>query len=122
MLFSLILALGMLVDNGIVVVENIYRHVQQEGYDRVTGSKVASAEVAWPVIGSTMTTVVAFIPLLFWPGIFGSFMMYLPMTLIMALMGSLFVGLIVNPALASIFMKEPKRLDRQGGEHGDEDK
>lgn len=113
-LFSLILALGMLVDNGIVVVENIYRHVSQEGYDRVTGAKVASAEVAWPIIGSTMTTVVAFVPMLFWPGIFGSFMMYLPMTLIMALLGSLFVGLVVNPALASIFMKESRRANRPG--------
>ncbi len=104
-LFSLILALGMLVDNGIVVVENIYRHVHM-GKNRVQAAKDGAAEVAWPIIGSTLTTIVAFLPLLFWPGIMGSFMLYLPMTLIMALSGSLFVGLIVNPALASLFMKE----------------
>ncbi|MGB1217737.1 MAG: efflux RND transporter permease subunit, partial [Saprospiraceae bacterium] len=80
-LFSLILALGMLVDNGIVVVENIYRYMQ-EGFDPITAAKRGAGEVAWPIITSTATTLAAFIPLAFWPGIMGSFMKYLPITLI----------------------------------------
>ncbi len=103
-LFSLTLALGMLVDNGIVVIENIYRHMQQ-GMDSATAAKRATAEVAWPIIGSTATTMVAFIPMFFWPGIFGDFMVYLPITVLATLGGSLFVGLIVNPALAGQFMR-----------------
>lgn len=104
-LFSLILALGMLVDNGIVVVENIYRH-RQEGLGRVEAAKVGTAEVAWPITTSTLTTVAAFLPFFFWPGIFGEFMFYLPYTVTVALLGSLFVGLVVNPALASVFMRD----------------
>lgn len=116
-LFSLILALGMLVDNGIVVVENIYRHIHM-GMDRVTAAKKGAAEVAWPIIGSTLTTVVAFVPMLFWPGIMGSFMMYLPLTVILTLLGSLFVGLIVNPALASLFMRETGDTGKDEGAQG----
>lgn len=103
-LFSLTLALGMLVDNGIVVIENIYRHMQM-GLDSKAAAKAAAAEVAWPIIGSTATTVVAFVPMFFWPGIFGDFMVYLPITVIMSLSASLFVGLVVNPAIAGRFMK-----------------
>lgn len=103
-LFSLILALGMLVDNGIVVVENIYRHVQM-GMPVLQAAKKGASEVAWPIIGSTMTTVVAFVPMFFWPGIWGSFMFYLPQTVCVALLASLFVGLIVNPALAAVTMR-----------------
>lgn len=106
-LFSLILALGMLVDNGIVVIENIHRHFE-EGVSRVEASKTGAAEVAWPIIASTLTTVAAFVPMFFWPGIFGEFMFYLPETLCLALMASLFVGMIVNPALASRWMPTPK--------------
>ena len=80
-LFSLILALGMLVDNAIVVVENIYRYME-EGWERVTAARKATGEVAVPVIAATLTTLGAFAPLMFWPGIVGEFMMYLPMTLI----------------------------------------
>jgi multidrug efflux pump subunit AcrB len=89
-LFSLILALGMLVDNGIVIVENIYRHMQQ-GKSRQEAARVGTDQVAWPVITSTLTTLGAFSPLMFWPGIMGEFMGYLPLTLIMALSASLFV-------------------------------
>ena len=99
-LFSLILALGMLVDNGIVVVENVYRHMQ-EGKSRQEAALAATDEVAWPVITSTLTTVGAFIPLIFWPGIMGEFMAFLPKTVIMALMGSLFVALVINPVLSA---------------------
>ena len=99
-LFSLILALGMLVDNGIVVVENIYRHMQQ-GRPRAVAARIGTDQVAWPVITATLTTVSAFLPLLFWPGIVGEFMMFLPKTLIMVLSASLFVALVVNPVLSA---------------------
>ena len=99
-LFSLILALGMLVDNGIVIVENIYRHMQ-EGEPRQQAALQGTNEVAWPVITSTMTTLGAFVPMLFWPGIMGEFMGFLPMTLILALTSSLFVALVINPVLSA---------------------
>jgi len=115
-LFSLILALGMLVDNGIVVVENIYRH-RQEGFGKIEAAKAGTAEVAWPITTSTLTTVAAFLPLFFWPGIFGEFMYYLPYTVIVALLASLFYGLVVNPALASVFMTAPGKKARPVREH-----
>ncbi len=103
-LFSLILSLGMLVDNAIVIVENIYRH-RQEGYGKVEAAMKGTGEVAWPVITSTLTTICAFAPLLFWPGIMGEFMGYLPRTVIVTLLSSLFVALVISPALCAAFMK-----------------
>ena len=103
-LFSLILALGMLVDNGIVVVENIYR-LREEGLPLVRAAKEGVGEVAWPIIASTATTLAAFLPLLFWNSLMGSFMKYLPMTLIIVLASSLFVGLVINPVLTSIWLR-----------------
>lgn len=103
-LFSLMVALGMLVDNGIVVVENIHRHAQS-GLSRVAAAQKGAAEVAWPIFGSTMTTIAAFFPMIFWPGMMGRFMNLLPKTVIITLFGSLFVGLVVNPALAAIFTR-----------------
>ena len=105
-LFSLILALGMLVDNGIVIVENIYRHMQ-EGEPRMAAARSAVDEVAWPVITSTLTTLGAFFPVLFWPGIMGEFMHFLPMTLICALSSSLFVALVINPVLSARYQSVP---------------
>ena len=102
-LFSLVLALGMLVDNGIVVVENIYR-LREEGRGLIDASIEGVGEVAWPIISSTATTLAAFIPLIFWDGIMGEFMKYLPITLIIVLSSSLFVALIINPVLTSFFM------------------
>jgi len=99
-LFSLILALGMLVDNAIVIVENIYRQMQ-EGKPREKAALEATNEVAWPVITSTVTTLGAFVPMLFWPGIMGEFMKFLPETLILALSSSLFVALVINPVLSA---------------------
>ena len=107
-LFSLILALGMLVDNAIVIVENIYRFLE-EGWDRKSACKKATGEVAVPVIAATATTLAAFTPLLFWPGMAGDFMSYLPLTLIITLTSSLFVALVIVPTLCSIF------LVREGG-------
>ena len=123
-LFSLILVLGMLVDNAIVIVENIYRHMEQ-GKSRIEASKEGTSEVGWAVITSTLTTVAAFAPLIFWPGIVGEFMGYLPKTLIIALFASLFVALVINPTLCSVFIKirPPKpgakpHLDDRGVPHG----
>ena len=103
-LFSLILALGMLVDNAIVVVENIYRF-REHGYERKEAAKIATGEVAWPIIASTATTLAAFFPMTFWPGMVGEFMKYLPLTLIMTLSSSLFVGLVIVPTLCSLFLE-----------------
>ncbi len=109
-LFALVLALGMLVDNGIVIVENIYRY-RQEGYKPFESAKYAVGEVAWPIIASTATTLAAFLPLAFWPGIIGEFMKYLPITLIIVLSSSLFVALVINPVLTVNYMSlEEKKL------------
>lgn len=107
-LFSLILSLGMLVDNGIVVVENIYRHMGM-GKNRMQAAMDATNEVAWPVIASTLTTVGAFFPMIFWPGIMGEFMSYLPITVIIALTASLFIALVINPVLSAKFQDIPKQ-------------
>lgn len=103
-LFSLILSLGMLVDNSIVVVENIYRQLAA-GKPRWEAALVGTTEVAWPVIASTATTVAAFAPLLFWPGIMGSFMGFLPRTVIITLLSSLFVALLINPVMCGMLLK-----------------
>lgn len=103
-LFSLILALGMLVDNAIVVVENVYRYMQN-GYKNEEAAKYGTGEVALPIIASTATTLAAFIPLAFWPGLMGQFMRYLPITLIIVLSSSLFVALVINPVFTSVLMK-----------------
>jgi len=108
-LFSLVLALGMLVDNGIVVVENVYR-LMDEGMGRFEATKKGVGEVAWPIIASTATTLAAFVPLALWPGIMGEFMQYLPITLMIVLGSSLLVALVINPVLIAVLMKtqQPK--------------
>ncbi len=103
-LFSLVLALGMLVDNGIVIVENIYR-LMDEGYKPFEAAKYGAGEVAWPIIASTATTLAAFIPLALWPGMMGQFMKFLPITLMIVLGSSLFVALVINPVLIAIMAK-----------------
>ena len=103
-LFALVLALGMLVDNAIVAVENMYRYMQ-EGYTAYQAAKFGVGEIAVPIIASTATTLAAFIPLGFWPGIMGEFMKYFPLTLIIVLTSSLFVALVINPVFAKRFME-----------------
>jgi len=103
-LYSLILALGMLVDNAIVVVENVYR-LYNTGYSLMSATKKGVSEIAYPIITSTLTTLAAFFPLLLWEGIVGQFMSVLPKTLIVVLASSLFVALILNPAFISSFMR-----------------
>lgn len=102
-LFGMIMGLGMLVDNGIVVVENVYR-LMDEGMPRLEAAKQGIGEIAWPIIISTATTVAAFVPLGLWPGIFGQFMIYFPITLSVVLGSSLFVAIFMNSMLVSSFM------------------
>jgi multidrug efflux pump subunit AcrB len=113
-LFALIMGLGMLVDNGIVVVENVYR-LYEEGYDLLTATKQGVGEIAWPIISSTATTLAAFLPLAMWPGIFGQFMKYLPVTLIVVLSSSLFVALFITPVFTSLFMKHEQEHNGNAG-------
>ena len=103
-LFGLTISLGMLVDNAIVIVENIYRFMQN-GVNRMEAAKKATAEVAWAIIGSTLTTIGAFLPMIWWSGVMGQFMRYIPITVIVVLLSCLFVALVINPAMAAVFMK-----------------
>lgn len=103
-LFGLIMGLGMLVDNGIVVVENVYRLMEDEGMDRLQATKEGIGEIAMPIIISTLTTVAAFVPLGLWPGVMGQFMVYFPITLSVVLGCSLFVAIFFNSVLVSQFM------------------
>jgi multidrug efflux pump len=109
-LFSLVLAVGMLVDDAVVIVENIYRH-RQNGQGKNESAVNATDEVFMAVTSSTVTTLVAFLPLLFWPGIIGEFMFYLPLTLIIALSASLFVAFVMNPVFCAKFMKINPKAD-----------
>ncbi|HZW77786.1 MAG TPA: efflux RND transporter permease subunit [Flavobacteriaceae bacterium] len=103
-LFGLVMGLGMLVDNGIVVVENVYS-LMSEGMPRKKAAKQGVGEIAWPIIASTATTLAAFFPLGLWPGTIGKFMIYFPITLSIVLTSSLFVALVVNSVMTSEFMK-----------------
>ncbi len=106
-LFSLILALGLLVDNAIVAVDNIFRFIER-GYSVIESAKRAIGEIAIPIITSTATTLSAFLPLAFWTGITGEFMKYLPLTLIIVLSSSLFVALIIIPVFSYTFFRKAR--------------
>jgi multidrug efflux pump subunit AcrB len=97
-LFGLVMGLGMLVDDGIVVVDNVFANMKK-GMPRVQASKIGIGEIAWPVISSTATTLMAFLPFALWPGTMGKFMIYFPLTLSVTLGASLFVAMIVNAAM-----------------------
>lgn len=105
-LFALILGLGIVVDNAIVIVENIYRHISKGELSKKEAAKKAAGEIALPIVTGTLTTIAPFFPLLFWTGIIGRFMFYLPVTLILTLVASLFVALVMNPVFAVSFMDE----------------
>ncbi|MFN4762287.1 efflux RND transporter permease subunit [Gillisia sp. Q332] len=107
-LFALVMGLGMLVDNGIVVVENVYS-LMDDGMPRLKAAKQGVGEIAWPIIASTATTLAAFFPLGLWPGTIGKFMVIFPMTLSIVLGSSLFVALIINSMLTSRFMKTEEK-------------
>ncbi|WP_088340168.1 efflux RND transporter permease subunit [Robiginitalea sediminis] len=113
-LFGLVMGLGMLVDNGVVVVENVYRLMDEEGMGRIEAAKKGIGEIAIPIIISTATTVAAFVPLGMWPGIMGEFMIFFPITLSVVLGSSLFVAIFMNSMLVSSFMETgQKELTRK---------
>lgn len=109
-LFAFIMVLGIVVDNSIVVVENIYRHFTTRKNISITqATKEAVGEVAVPVLTGTLTTIAPFFPLIFMPGIMGNFISYLPITLIITLAASIIVAYFINPVFAVSFMKrEPE--------------
>lgn len=111
-LFALVLVLGIVVDDAVVVIENIYRHQQEYGENLIVAAKKATSEVAVPVVTATLTTIAAFLPLLFWPGVVGEFMSYLPITLIATMMSSLFVGFVISPVQGSVFINYRKEIAR----------
>jgi multidrug efflux pump subunit AcrB len=97
-LFGLVMGLGLLVDDGIVVVDNVFANMKK-GMPRIQASKIGIGEIAWPVISSTATTLMAFLPFALWPGTMGKFMIYFPMTLSVTLGASLFVAMVINAAM-----------------------
>ncbi len=104
-LFSFLLGLGIVVDDAIVVIENTHRLFENGKVPIKKAAKEAAAEVFLPVLSGTLTTLAPFVPLLFWPGVIGEFMFFLPMTLIITLLASLIVAYIINPVFAVDFMK-----------------
>lgn len=112
-LFSLILVLGIIVDDAVVVTENIYRLQEKEGWMPLEAAMEGPREVQVPVFIATLTIISSFFPLLFFPGIVGEFMKYLPITLIVCLFSSLFVSLVISPVLASKFINFKKDRETQ---------
>lgn len=104
-LFSFLLALGIVVDDAIVVIENTHRIFNNGKVPIVKAAKSATGEVFLPVLSGTLTTLAPFVPLAFWPGVIGEFMFFLPITLIITLLASLLVAYIINPVFAVDFMK-----------------
>ncbi|MGV3559278.1 efflux RND transporter permease subunit [Larkinella arboricola] len=117
-LFAFLLGLGLVVDDAIVVIENTHRLFNlNKDWDIKKSVKAAAGEVFIPVLSGTLTTIAPFFPLLFWPGIVGEFMKFLPLTLILTLFSSLFVAYVMNPVFAVTFMKrhdEDHHEDNQG--------
>ncbi|NUN69673.1 MAG: efflux RND transporter permease subunit [Bacteroidetes bacterium] len=111
-LFALVLALGILVDDAIVVIENTYRHQQEYDEPPNSAAKKAAGEVFVPVLTSTITILSAFIPLLFWPGIVGEFMKFLPITLIVTLTASLLVAYVISPVQAAQWIDYKKEIKK----------
>lgn len=104
-LFSFLLALGIVVDDAIVVIENTHRIFDNGKVPIKQAAKIAAGEVFLPVLSGTLTTLAPFVPLAFWPGIIGDFMFFLPITLIITLLASLLVAYIINPVFAVDFMQ-----------------
>jgi len=105
-LMAFILVLGIVVDNSIVIVENIYRnYMNTPNLSIKDATRQSVGEVAMPVFTGTLTTVLPFIPLAFWPGIIGKFMLFIPVTLIITLLASMLVAYVMNPVFAVTFMR-----------------
>lgn len=112
-LFTLIVVLGIIVDDAIVVIENIYRLQETQDIDPLNSSILGPKQVVFPVIIATLTIIASFFPLLFFPGIVGDFMKYVPITLIICLFSSLFVAMIISPVQASIFIHYKKDKEKK---------
>lgn len=121
-LFSFLLALGIVVDDAIVVIENTHRIFNNGKVPIVKAAKMATGEVFLPVLSGTVTTLLPFFPLLFWDGLIGEFMVYLPTTLIITLLASLFVAYIINPVFAVDFMKPEDHDTKKKARWGKRDK
>lgn len=104
-LFAFLLALGIVVDDAIVVIENTHRIFQNGKVPIKQAAKAATGEIFLPVLSGTATTLMPFVPLAFWPGVTGSFIYFLPVTLIITLIASLIVAYVINPVFAVDFMK-----------------
>ena len=113
-MFAFIFALGIVVDDAIVVIENTHR-LHKFNPDIKVAAKKAAGEVFLPILSGTLTTLAPFFPLVFWPGIVGQFMHYLPVTLIITLFASLFVAYVFNPVFAVSFMKHEYDQEFQKG-------
>ena len=113
-LFALLFGLGIIVDDAIVVIENTHRIFNNGKMPIVKSAKMAAGEVFAPVLSGTVTTLAPFFPLLFWPGIIGKFMIYLPTILILTLTASLIVAFLINPVFATTFMKPEHYPDPEG--------
>jgi multidrug efflux pump subunit AcrB len=111
-LFSLVMVLGILVDDAIVVIENTYRHQAEYGEHPIVAAKAAAGEVFVPVLTSTVTTLSAFLPLMFWPGIVGSFMKFFPITLIITLSASLFVAYVISPVQSAQWINYKREIKK----------
>lgn len=111
-LFSFLLALGIIVDDAIVVIENTHRLLHKYPFNIEQAAKYGAGEVFIPVLAGTLTTLGPFVPLLFWPGVVGKFMSYIPITLILTLGASLFVAFVINPVFAVSFMKKDEHLEK----------
>jgi multidrug efflux pump subunit AcrB len=114
-LFSFLLGLGIVVDDAIVVIENTHRIFDNGKVPIKQAAKIAAAEVFLPVLSGTLTTLAPFVPLLFWPGVIGEFMFFLPMTLIITLLASLLVAYIINPVFAVDFMEPEEHSIKKPG-------
>lgn len=112
-LFSLILVLGIIVDDAVVVMENIFRLQEKEGYSPHDAAVEGPREVAFPVIIATFTIISSFFPMLFFPGIVGEFMKFLPITLIVCLFSSLFVAMVISPIQAAVFVDVKKQKEKE---------
>jgi multidrug efflux pump len=111
-LFALVLVLGIIVDDAIVVIENVYRLQEKEGYSPQDAAIEAPREVVFPVTIATLTIMASFFPLLFFPGIVGEFMKFLPITLIVCLASSLFVAMVISPIQAAVFINYKRDKER----------
>ena len=111
-LFAFLVALGMVVDDAIVVTENTYRHIEN-GMDPISASKIGAREVFWPIVASTFTTIAAFLPMLSISGTLGKFIEVIPLVVTVALLGSLMEAFIVLPSHCASFLKKSEKIDRK---------